>query len=95
MIKSGVLSKLDLAFSRDQSDKIYVQNRMMEEGKKLFASLEEGGHFYVCGDATRMAKDVEMTLLNIIMQHGNITNDSALEYLNKLKLEKRYLRDVY
>ena len=95
MLKSGVLNRLDLAFSRDQEEKIYVQNRMSENGKSLFAALEEGGVFYVCGDATRMAKDVDQGLHEIIRIHGGLTPEATTEYVNKLKREKRYLRDVY
>ncbi len=93
--KASVLNRLDLAFSRDQSEKIYVQSRMRENGKELFSWLEEGGHFYVCGDATRMAKDVEQALLDVIAAQGGLSEDGALEYLTRLKREKRYLRDVY
>ena len=95
MNKSGVLDRLDLAFSRDQSEKIYVQNRMLEEGKEIYNCLENGGHFYVCGDASRMAKDVEHTLSNIIRDNGELSEDKTKEYVNNLKREKRYLRDVY
>ena len=95
MCDSGFLNRLDLAFSRDQPEKIYVQTRMLEEGKRLFAALEEGGHFYVCGDASRMAKDVDKALHEIVENHGGLSADGAIEYVNKLKLEKRYSRDVY
>lgn len=92
---SGVLNRLDLAFSRDQAEKIYVQSRMLEHGKELFAWLEEGGHFYVCGDATRMAKDVDKALHQVVSAHGGLGEDAATEYVNALKKEKRYVRDVY
>ncbi len=95
MQKAGVLSRLDLAFSRDQEAKIYVQNRMVEHGKDLFAALEDGGHFYVCGDATRMAKDVDRTLHEIIAREGGMSEDSAVDYVNAMKKSKRYVRDVY
>ena len=95
MQSQGVLHKLDLAFSRDQSEKIYVQTRMKEHGKDLYAWLEEGGYFYVCGDATRMAKDVDQALHDVIAEHGGLTDDGARDYVNGLKKEKRYLRDVY
>ncbi|QNG18198.1 sulfite reductase subunit alpha [Rhodococcus triatomae] len=91
----GVLHRLDLAFSRDQADKVYVQTRMAEHGKELFGWLEEGGHFYVCGDASRMAKDVDRALHAVIETHGGMSADAASEYVNTLKREKRYLRDVY
>lgn len=95
MSRDGLLTRLDLAFSRDQDEKIYVQNRMRENGAELYAWLEEGGHFYVCGDALRMAKDVDRALLDIIRSEAGIDADKALEYINQLKREKRYLRDVY
>jgi sulfite reductase (NADPH) flavoprotein alpha-component len=95
MSDSGLLTRLDLAFSRDQAEKVYVQNRMLENGKELFAWLEDGGHFYVCGDATRMAKDVDRALHQVIATHGGLSAEDASEYVNKLKKDKRYLRDVY
>ncbi|MBB42753.1 MAG: sulfite reductase subunit alpha [Rhodospirillaceae bacterium] len=95
MKESGVLDRLDLAFSRDQSEKIYVQKLMIEEGKALFSSLEDGGYFYVCGDASRMAKDVEKTLHYIVSKHGEFSSEKTEEYIKNLKREKRYLRDVY
>lgn len=93
--KNGLLTQLDLAFSRDQAEKIYVQTRMREQGAKLYAWLQEGGHFYVCGDATRMAKDVDKALHQAIAQHGGLSEEKAADYVNQLKKEKRYLRDVY
>lgn len=95
MSQSGLLSRLDLAFSRDQKEKIYVQSRMKENGKDLFSWLEEGAYFYVCGDATRMAKDVDQALHEIIQEHGSLDEDQTTEYINELKRNKRYLRDVY
>ena len=94
-LKSGALTKLDVAFSRDQPEKIYVQHKMKQSAKELWAWLEKGAHFYVCGDASRMAKDVNDTLLEIISTEGNMTPEQATEYLSKLKKEKRYQRDVY
>jgi sulfite reductase (NADPH) flavoprotein alpha-component len=93
--ESGLLTRLDLAFSRDQAEKIYVQHRMVENGKDLYAQLQEGGSFYVCGDATRMAKDVDAALHQIVETHGAMSTDGAVEYINRLKREKRYVRDVY
>jgi sulfite reductase (NADPH) flavoprotein alpha-component len=95
MSASGLLTRLDLAFSRDQAEKIYVQNRMVENGKALFGMLQEGGHFYVSGDATRMAKDVDQALHQVVATHGSLSEDAAPEYVNTLKREKRYVRDVY
>jgi len=92
---SGVLNKLDLAFSRDQKNKIYVQNVMYENKKEFYNWLESGAYLYICGDANRMAKDVEDMIIKIIMECSNISFDAAFEYLNNLKREKRYLRDVY
>ncbi len=95
MSLDGVLTRLDLAFSRDQSEKIYVQTRMRQNRKALYQWLEEGGYFYVCGDATRMAKDVDDALHSIIADEGCIAAEAAADYVNRLKREKRYLRDVY
>jgi len=95
MQQTGVLSRLDLAFSRDQQEKIYVQDRMRENAQEMFSWLELGGYFYVCGDANYMAKDVDKALHKIIETHGNKTADQAIEYVNHLKKEKRYVRDVY
>ena len=93
--KDGVLSQLHLAFSRDQAEKIYVQQRMLENAAELYAWLEEGAHFYVCGDASRMAKDVDAALHKVIEQAGGKTSVEASEYMEKLKKSKRYKRDVY
>lgn len=89
------LLKLSTAFSRDQEHKIYVQHRMLEESRTLFSWLEEGAYFYVCGDASRMAKDVEAALLQIIEKEGCLSVAEARSYLKRLRSEKRYLRDVY
>lgn len=95
MSRDGILSRLDLAFSRDQQEKVYVQTRMRENGKALFSWLEEGASFYVCGDASRMARDVDSALAEIIAAHGSLTEEKASEYIAGMKREKRYLRDVY
>lgn len=94
-LKSGVLTKLDVAFSRDQPEKVYVQNKMLEKGAELYAWLEEGAHFYVCGDASRMAADVHEALFQIVQVHGAKSNEEAEAYLENLKKTKRYQRDVY
>jgi sulfite reductase (NADPH) flavoprotein alpha-component len=91
---SGLLTRLDLAFSRDQKEKVYVQNRMLENAAELYRWLEDGAHFYVCGDAKRMAKDVDAALHKII-ELASRTPDQAAEYVKNLKSEKRYQRDVY
>ena len=95
MQRDGVLTRLDTAFSRDQAQKIYVQNRMLENAEELWKWLEEGAHFYVCGDASRMAKDVDAALHEIIKRAGNRSDEAAAEYVQKLKSDKRYQRDVY
>jgi sulfite reductase (NADPH) flavoprotein alpha-component len=92
---SGLLTHLDLAFSRDQAEKIYVQDKMREHGAELFAWLEQGGYFFVCGDAYHMAKDVDKALHDIIATHGNKSEQQVLDYVNQLKKSKRYIRDVY
>ncbi len=93
--QNGLLTRLDLAFSRDQAEKIYVQNRMLEQGAELFAWLQEGAYFYVCGDASRMAKDVDKALYQVVAQFGGMSEERAADYVDQLKKEKRYLRDVY
>ena len=95
MHQDGVLTHLDTAFSRDQAKKVYVQDRMQERAAELYAWLERGAFFYVCGDATRMAKDVELALLDAIAKGSNGTLDQAADYLGRMKKEKRYQRDVY
>ena len=95
LIQSGTLNRLDTAFSRDQEQKIYVQNRMLENGDQLYRWLEDGAHFYVCGDASRMAKDVDAALHQVIRQHGGKSEDEAAAYVADMKKAKRYARDVY
>ena len=95
MFTDGHLTKLSTAFSRDQAEKIYVQNRLLENAAEVWAWLEAGAHFYVCGDASRMAKDVDATLHKIIETAGGRSADDARNYVAKLKTEKRYQRDVY
>ncbi|ELM3752170.1 assimilatory sulfite reductase (NADPH) flavoprotein subunit [Aeromonas dhakensis] len=94
-VKSGLLSKISLAFSRDQANKIYVQDRLREAGLELYQWLEAGAHFYVCGDANHMAKDVQEALLDVIAEHGQKSREEAEEYLSELRRAKRYQRDVY
>ncbi|WP_089251916.1 bifunctional nitrate reductase/sulfite reductase flavoprotein subunit alpha [Rhodococcoides kyotonense] len=95
MRDDGLLTRLDLAFSRDQSSKIYVQDRMSEHGAELWRWLQQGANFYVCGDASRMAKDVDGALKGIVAQHGKLAPTSADAYVKALSAEKRYVRDVY
>ncbi|MCK0145345.1 assimilatory sulfite reductase (NADPH) flavoprotein subunit [Arenibacter sp. F26102] len=94
-MKEGVLTKADVAFSRDQEEKHYVQHRMLENGKELFEWLEKGAHFYVCGDAQKMAKDVDIALKQIIHQQGGITIEKAEEYVKNLQIANRYQADIY
>ncbi len=95
MQADGTLTRLDTAFSRDQHKKIYVQDRMKEHSVELFTWLERGAYFYVCGDASRMAKDVEQTLLDTIANGRDCSPEHAQDYLNELKKTKRYQLDVY
>ena len=94
-MKSGLLTKIDLAFSRDQAEKIYVQDRMRERGAEIFEWLERGAHFYVCGDANRMAKDVHSALLDIVQTHGGKNSEQAEQFLKDLRTSHRYQKDVY
>ena len=91
----GVLTRFDTAFSRDQAYKIYVQNRLLENSKEVYAWLQEGAHFFVCGDAARMAKDVDVALLKIVEKEGSMSPEAAAEYVEALRKQKRYKRDVY
>lgn len=93
--REGLLSRLDLAFSRDQEDKVYVQHRMREAGKELYAWLSEGARLYVCGDAQRMAKDVDTSLSLIVAREGGMSQGAAKAWVAGLAKEHRYLRDVY
>ncbi len=93
--RDGLLHKLDLAWSRDQKDKIYVQHLMLQHGAEIWKWLQDGASFYVCGDASRMAKDVDAALLEIARIHGNLDDSGAADAIATLKKEKRYLRDVY
>ncbi len=92
---SGLLSRLDLAFSRDTDQKVYVQHRMLEHGAELFPWLEQGGYFFVCGDASRMAVDVERALEEVISTYGKKSTSEAKAYLANLAKAKRYVKDVY
>ncbi|AXF63498.1 MULTISPECIES: NADPH-dependent assimilatory sulfite reductase flavoprotein subunit [unclassified Leclercia] len=94
-VKEGVLSRIDLAWSRDQKEKIYVQDKLREQGAELWRWINDGAHIYVCGDANRMAKDVEQALLEVIAQFGGMDAEAADEYLSELRVERRYQRDVY
>jgi len=93
--REGFLTRLDLAFSRDQAAKVYVQNRMLENAAELWQWLQEGAHFYVCGDASRMAKDVDAALRQVAETAGGLSQEAAVEFIKKLKADKRYQRDVY
>jgi sulfite reductase (NADPH) flavoprotein alpha-component len=93
--EGGLITRLDLAFSRDSAQKLYVQHRMLASGAELWAWLEAGAHFYVCGDAKRMAPDVDAALVEIARDHGRLSPADAKAYVAKLAKDKRYLRDVY
>ncbi|GAA3588383.1 NADPH-dependent assimilatory sulfite reductase flavoprotein subunit [Gibbsiella greigii] len=94
-VKDGLLSRIDLAWSRDQQHKVYVQDKLREQGAEVWRWIQEGAHIYVCGDANRMAKDVENTLLELVAEHGGMDTEQADEFLSELRLERRYQRDVY
>lgn len=94
-VKEGVLSRIDLAWSRDQQQKVYVQDKLREQGAELWRWINDGAHIYVCGDANRMAKDVEQTLLEVIAEFGAMDAEAADEFLSELRVERRYQRDVY
>ncbi|MEW2044678.1 molybdopterin-dependent oxidoreductase [Streptomyces sp. NPDC005476] len=91
----GTLARLDTAFSRDQRAKIYVQDRIREHGSQLWSWLRDGAHFYVCGDASRMAKDVDLALREVAVVHGGLSEPEAAAYVKQLASDKRYVRDVY
>ncbi|NMD71479.1 sulfite reductase subunit alpha [Bacillus sp. DNRA2] len=94
-LQDGVITKLDTAWSRDTDKKVYVQNKILENSKELFNWLDNGGYFYICGDKDRMAKDVHNTLIEVIAKEGSMSQEDAESYLNDLKKEGRYQRDVY
>ena len=95
MVADGLLNHLDLAFSRDQASRIYVQHKMLDAGAELWRWMEDGAHFYVCGDATRMARDVDDALMKIIRTYGSMSTEAAHDYKKELVATKRYVRDVY
>jgi sulfite reductase (NADPH) flavoprotein alpha-component len=94
-LKRGVLSKLDVAFSRDQAQKVYVQDKLQAKGAEVWNWLQQGAHLYICGDGNRMAKDVHQALLNIAAEHGGLSADAAADYFEQLRETKRYQKDVY
>lgn len=95
LLKIGVLQRLDVAFSRDQAEKVYVQDRLRDGAVELYDWLERGAHVYVCGDAERMAPDVHAALQDVVMAGGNVSRERAEQYLRELKRQQRYQRDVY
>ena len=95
MRSSGLLTRLTLAWSRDSDQKIYVQHRMREVGRDLWSWLNDGAHIYVCGDALRMAKDVELAFVDVIATHGGRNPTDAMQVLSELKASDRYQTDVY
>jgi sulfite reductase (NADPH) flavoprotein alpha-component len=94
-LKDGVLTRMDVAFSRDTAEKVYVQHRMLEQSKELFQWLQEGAHIYICGDEKHMAHDVHQTLIDIIENEGSLSREEAEAYLADMQQQKRYQRDVY
>ncbi|HED1548413.1 TPA: NADPH-dependent assimilatory sulfite reductase flavoprotein subunit [Citrobacter freundii] len=94
-VKEGVLSRIELAWSRDQKEKVYVQDKLRQQGAELWRWINDGAHIYVCGDANRMAKDVEQALLEVIAEFGGMDIEAADEFLSELRIERRYQRDVY
>ena len=94
-VKDGLLTNIDLAWSRDQAEKIYVQDKIRAKGAEVWRWIKEGAHLYVCGDANRMAKDVEQALLDVVVEHGAMDRETADEFLSELRIERRYQRDVY
>ncbi|MGH8417196.1 MAG: molybdopterin-dependent oxidoreductase [Pseudomonas sp.] len=95
MHKDGLLTRLSLAFSRDQAEKVYVQHRIRQQGAEVWSWLQEGAQLYICGDATYMAKDVDQALRQVISEHGGLSAEDAAEHLRYLAEQKRYVRDVY
>ncbi len=94
-LKDGVLTKMDVAFSRDTEQKVYVQHRMLEHSKELYQWLQDGASVYICGDEKKMAHDVHAALITILQQEGGLSSEQAVEYMTRLQQEKRYQRDVY
>ena len=92
---SGFLTRLDTAFSRDQAEKVYVQHRMRSQGAQLWDWLQDGAHVYVCGDASRMAKDVDAALKSVVEVHGGLSTAEAAAYVAAMSEARRYVRDVY
>ena len=91
----GLLNRFETAFSRDQSEKIYVQHRLRQEGREVWSWLKDGAYLYVCGDAERMAPDVDVAIHAVVEEHGGMSKAAASEYVANLRSEKRYRRDVY
>ncbi len=94
-LKRGVLAKLDVAFSRDQAQKVYVQDKLLAKGAEVWNWLQQGAHFYICGDGSKMARDVHEALVKIAVNHGGLSTDDAAEYFEQLRESKRYQKDVY
>ncbi len=94
-LKSGVLNRLNVAFSRDQHEKVYVQHRLLEQAELVWQWLQEVAYFYVCGDASLMAKDVHQAKITVVEQQGGLNREQAEEYVSELRKATRYQRDVY
>lgn len=93
--RRGSLTRIDVAFSRDQSEKVYVQNRMRAQGQALWSWLQDGARLYVCGDAEYMAPDVHAALVDVVRRHGGLSDDGAAEYITQMQRDRRYQKDVY
>ena len=94
-LKRGVLSKLDVAFSRDQAQKVYVQDKLRLKAEEIWTWLQQGAYLYICGDGNKMAKDVHQALLDIAQQQGGLSAEQAEQYFDDLRQAKRYQKDVY
>ncbi len=94
-LKKGNLTKLDVAFSRDQAEKVYCQHKLLQNSRELYDWLENGAQFYVCGDKNRLAPDVEKALVQVVAKEKNVSEAQAVEYVKNLKKQRRYLEDVY
>ena len=93
--KSGLLTRYDFAWSRQENEKVYVQHKLRERAQDIWEWLQRGAHIYVCGDAGKMARDVEQALLDIVTEQGKLSSEDADEYLSELRQQQRYQRDVY
>ncbi len=93
--QDGLLTRLSTAFSRDQEHKVYVQDKLRDQGAEVYAWLQDGAHFYICGDGVRMSQAVESALVEVVATHGSMSEDAAWDYLADLKRQRRFSQDVY